>query len=74
MLKKLAIVLLILVIGGTTIGCNLTKNPHAATPTPAPAAQMTPLQRIAQLENKIVLLERELNRLQAKIAALESSE
>jgi hypothetical protein len=74
MLKKLVIVLLVLVVGSTTIGCNLTKNPHAATSTPAPVEQMTPLQRIAQLENKIVLLERELNKLEAKVAALTSGE
>jgi len=67
--KKLVIVLLVLVIAGSAIGCSLVKS--AAVPTPVPAAQLTPVQRIAQLENKIVLLERQITKLEEKIAALE---
>lgn len=71
MLKKLVIVLLVLavVIGGT--GCNLAKNKYAVTPTSAPA-QMTPAQRIALLENEVVLLQRAVDKLQKQVAALSS--
>jgi len=63
------------IIGSSLVACNILENKNAPTPTvtPKPPEEMTPFERIIQLESRYSLLEREVKVLKEKIIELEKA-